>query len=76
MLPDIEEKDLAQIANQIRKNVEELAIETVDSKYVTVSIGAASVVPEAGMKAVDLINAADQAMYSAKDSGKNLIKLA
>lgn len=76
LLPDIEEKDLAHIANQIRKNIEELAIETVDSKYVTVSIGAASVVPEAGMKAVDLINAADQAMYSAKDSGKNLIKLA
>lgn len=75
LLPDLDKKDLARMANQLRKNVEELTIKTVNNKFVTVSIGAARILPEAGIQPSDLINAADEAMYSAKDVGKNQVKL-
>lgn len=75
LLPDVDKKDLAGVAELIRKNIEELAIKTTDSAVVTVSIGAANLIPEVGMRMKDLINAADQAMYSAKKAGKNQIKI-
>ncbi|HGX93081.1 MAG TPA: diguanylate cyclase, partial [Candidatus Tenderia sp.] len=44
--------------------------------HITISLGVATMVPTADKKAEDLIEAADQALYEAKESGRNRYHLA
>ena len=62
-----------EIAERVRGNVEALVIpaeEGVETK-ITVSIGINSVIPDANTSIADFINKADQALYKAKESGRN-----
>jgi diguanylate cyclase (GGDEF)-like protein len=43
---------------------------------VTVSLGAAAMIPDEGQTPQDLIQAADQALYRAKDGGRNRVEAA
>jgi two-component system chemotaxis family response regulator WspR len=66
----------AIVAERLRKNVAELQIPNEDSKvsdYVSISAGVASTipVPEAGQ--TQLIEAADAALYKAKEKGRNQV---
>jgi two-component system cell cycle response regulator len=62
----------AFVAEQIRTRVEELGIENREIKnVVTVSLGVASVVPDNEMEPNELIDAADRALYKAKEYGRN-----
>jgi diguanylate cyclase (GGDEF)-like protein/PAS domain S-box-containing protein len=64
------------IAEKIRMEVEALKILHVKSRinnYVTVSIGVATVLPEQNRPYVELIKSADEALYKAKEKGRNRV---
>jgi diguanylate cyclase (GGDEF)-like protein len=63
------------VAERLRHAVEELCIAHADSPLgqVSVSIGAASLVPSLGDSAKGLIEAADEGLYAAKRGGRNAV---
>jgi len=79
LLPETSIEDTARIAQDIRAAVAELAIShpggadntSAGSACVTVSIGYATQVPQAGSRMEDLVAAADKALYLAKTQGRN-----
>lgn len=75
ILPDTELKGAQFVAERVRRNVEELAIlhdGSPVSDNVTVSVGAASVIPTQKEDTISLIKAADAALYKAKGDGRNV----
>jgi two-component system chemotaxis family response regulator WspR len=76
LLPDTCIEPLASLAERLKRNIAVLQIPHGASSaadHVTVSIGAASTIPEKGASALELIDAADGALYKAKNSGKNRV---
>jgi len=74
MLPDTELEGGKSVAAKILKNVELLNIEhkkSLVSPIVSVSVGVASSPPESGGSLLGLVVKADQALYKAKESGRN-----
>lgn len=64
----------AVVAEEIRKSIEGLGIENREiDDVITVSLGIASLVPEKEMDPNDLIEAADKALYKAKENGRNRV---
>lgn len=78
LLPGIADKDAAKVAEKLRKAVEALEIKHAKSdvsKHVTISLGVSSVIPERGIDPLSLISLADDALYDAKGSGRNCVKI-
>lgn len=76
LLPETDSDGAKIIAEEIRKNIEDLKIvnEGIEtSKFVTVSIGISSVVPTRYIEKKEFIDCADKALYIAKKNGKNRI---
>jgi diguanylate cyclase (GGDEF)-like protein len=61
----------AQVAEGLRRRVEELRISHSDDALVTVSVGYASMIPTRHASPSDGIKAADQALDQAKQEGRN-----
>lgn len=64
----------AQVAESLRRRIESLGIKHTDGEIVTISVGYACIVPNRHTSPTDLIKAADQALYQAKQEGRNRIK--
>ena len=66
------------VAQHLRARVEDLAIPHAGSPYrvVTLSLGVACCLPESDETLADLIGATDEALYRAKDEGRNRCILA
>jgi GGDEF domain-containing protein len=64
-----------KVAERLRRAVEEAHVihESAPRGFVTISIGVASVVPEAAKSPHELIDAADAALYEAKRRGRNRV---
>jgi len=67
-----------ELPNQLREAVRDLKIvhdESPTDRYMTVSIGVAMVHPEAKRSLAGAIQMADEALYEAKESGRNCVKV-
>ena len=75
LLPDTARERAIEIAEHIRQAVVGLRAQHEDNEggIVTVSIGVATLVPRAGKDAAALVEAADAAVYRAKETGRNRV---
>jgi len=76
LLPDTELEGAQAIAEKSNKAVRELAIphdQSSASRYVTVSIGVAAATPDRLSNKHALLEAADEALYLAKQQGRNQV---
>jgi diguanylate cyclase (GGDEF)-like protein/PAS domain S-box-containing protein len=73
ILPDTSLEGAVVAAERLRAYIEEMV---VDDLKVTISIGVATVPLMNAKTAAELIEAADKAMYIAKDAGRNQVKVA
>ena len=73
LLPGLSPAEAIVVAETIRRKVEQWC---GDTAITTVSIGAASLIPDAGADWSQLVNNADRALYAAKASGRNRSVLA
>ncbi len=73
LLPGVDAEGAMQTAERLRNAVTDVTLEHARSPFgiVTVSIGAATAFPHAGCSALDLLSAADRALYRAKRAGRN-----
>ncbi|GET35891.1 diguanylate cyclase with PAS/PAC and GAF sensors [Microseira wollei NIES-4236] len=74
VLPNTDSTGAMHIASTIRQAVRQLAIphsKSSVSDRVTVSLGVASVVPTKTLSSQDLLNAAERALYTAKQQGRD-----
>lgn len=78
VLPNTTTESAFILAEKMRKSIEELEIQhsqSPNSKVVTVSIGVATVIPDKCLNSFHLIQAADQALYQAKELGRNRVTI-
>ncbi|MCL2694344.1 MAG: diguanylate cyclase [Oscillospiraceae bacterium] len=75
LMPGMKMEEAAVLAEKVRSQVEALAIPTEDGEIttITVSIGLNSVVPDEDTDIGEFVNKADQALYKAKESGRNRV---
>ena len=74
VLPDTEAKGAGMVAKAQLSEVESLGIAHSNSQVsntVTVSLGVATFIPDKKSSPIKLVSAADQALYQAKDNGRN-----
>jgi len=76
VLPGTATDGAAQVAETLRRRVEALGIKHADGDLMTISVGYASAIPTRNSSPTDLIKAADQALYQAKQEGRNKAKQA
>jgi diguanylate cyclase (GGDEF)-like protein len=78
LLPGVETPAAIRIAESLREGIEELNIPYGPSSAarVTASCGVASIVPVEGTAAESLVVWADRALYAAKHSGRNCVRVA
>jgi diguanylate cyclase (GGDEF)-like protein len=77
IVPNFEYEDAKLMADKLRENIVNAKIIHEDSnvlKYLTVSIGMASMIPGSKYSKVFLVEEADSALYLAKKSGRNIVK--
>ncbi len=78
VLPDTDSAGAAHVAERIRKKVQSLQISHAHSKaepVITLSLGVSTLVPDNDHEPKTLITAADEALYEAKESGRNRVVL-
>jgi diguanylate cyclase (GGDEF)-like protein len=76
LLPFLEKDGALNLANNLVQKVEGMKIRhpiSECSKYVTVSIGMSSVIPDDNNSQTQLLGEADKALYLAKQSGRNRV---
>ena len=74
ILPNTDTHGAWRIAQKIHENIRELKVEHApnhEEKYVTVTMGVSTVLPGRNSTAQTLVQAADLALYHAKQQGRN-----
>ena len=71
VLPGTRTDGAAQVAESLRQRIESLGITHPEGDCATISAGYASTIPSRNTSPTDLIKAADQALYQAKQEGRN-----
>lgn len=76
VLPELNTEGALIVAEKIRTSIEALKLNheySVVSNYVTLSLGVATMIPNAANSISELIDCADKALYKAKASGRNAV---
>ena len=75
VLPNTNSEGALQVANEICESLRNRRLPHTGNPFgiVTISIGCATLIPQAGMHAPDLIAMADHALYEAKHNGRNQV---
>ncbi|HET9962856.1 MAG TPA: diguanylate cyclase [Nitrospiraceae bacterium] len=76
VLPGTTVEGAAQVADTLRRKVIDAGIKHPNGQQVTISLGFSTTVPSRVAAATDLIRSADQALYQAKQEGRNRAKQA
>ncbi len=81
ILPDVGEDEAVAVADALRRAVQELRLMEMDGPteavcLLTASVGVALMRPEAAVAAEELIAEASRALFSAKQHGRNRVRLA
>jgi diguanylate cyclase (GGDEF)-like protein len=77
VLPNTDEKGVLEVANRFLSETKKLKIEHKKSstgKYVSISVGVATIKPERSQKTNSFVSNVDKALYAAKQAGRNCIK--
>jgi len=75
LLPYLQIENAVLCAERTRAMIEAQVFVYAGTKIrMTASVGVSSLVPEAGMNSIELIKLADEALYRAKDAGRNCIR--
>jgi len=78
LMPETDLDGAITFAEKIHSTIIELKIDNPDSevsKYLTISIGIATIIPNHGDSYMDLIYTSDKALYKAKKDGRNIIRM-
>jgi diguanylate cyclase (GGDEF)-like protein len=73
IIPGTDTLGARNIAERMRKAVYDKKIAHCDGQFVSISIGAASLIPNGSTTSRQLIDAADKQLYAAKDAGRNQV---
>ena len=75
LLPNTDSAGAADVAEQVRQEIEKAVIPCDDERgaKITVSIGVNATAPENGSSLKEFIDAADAALYRAKETGRNRV---
>ena len=76
LLPESGLKDAVMVAERLRAKVSELQVEVAENKLVAVTISCGVAAPRSGGDLDGLIADADNALYRAKESGRNRVESA
>ncbi len=79
VMPDTDAEGAAKIADTLRSRIEELNLRheySTTADHVTISLGVATMIPDAARESDELVAAADKALYEAKEAGRNRYHLA
>lgn len=79
LLPETDSSGAVQVAEKLRVMVENLHLPNPDSTispFVTISLGVATVTPKANSDMDDCLKLVDDALYQAKNAGRNRISIA
>jgi diguanylate cyclase (GGDEF)-like protein len=74
LLPHSSSRNAAWLAERLRRKIQKLSFSSGKERFgVTVSLGVSSIAPDEVKEGLTLANEADQALYQAKDSGRNKV---
>lgn len=79
VLPDTSSHGAESVAEKLRRNIELLSLphaHSAVSKVVTLSAGAGTMIPTENALASNFIKVVDEALYAAKQGGRNSVKIA
>ena len=76
LLPATDGDAALRVAESLRAGIENLGVPYGTGRRVTASCGVASLVPGPGITAESLVASADRALYAAKHSGRNCVRMA